>query len=139
MKAEEQEVFWKPCLGIKQLLRAILHIVIIIIIINNNNNNNNYKTSIASISSRRIEPSFAPRIGFGTLIVQEQCKVHQQMIRWIWNLGRISRSEKINFQMAMEWTYAIYWLNLFGESMPKIRDSNWKRTSSRMSFILDNR
>jgi len=55
----------------------------------NNDNNNNYKTSIVQ--------------GLGKLIVWVQCKVHPStMIRWQGNLGRISESEKVSFEMVTE-------------------------------------
>ena len=55
---------------------------------NNNNNNNNNNNII-------------------TIIVQVTCKVYQQMIRRDRNLGRISKSEKVSFQMVMERNDAI--------------------------------
>ena len=43
----------------------------------------------------------------GKLIVQVQCKVQQQMIRWSEHLGNISKSEKVSFQMVTERNCAI--------------------------------
>ena len=40
--------------------------------------------------------------GFGKLMDQVQCKFHQQVIRWSGNLGRISKSEKVGFEMLTE-------------------------------------
>ena len=45
--------------------------------------------------------------GLGKLIVQGQCKIPQQMLRWQENLGRIRESEKVSFQMVTEINYAI--------------------------------
>jgi len=47
--------------------------------------------------------------GLGKLIVRIQCTVHQQMIRWSRNLGRISKCENGSFQMVTEINYAIWW------------------------------
>ena len=46
---------------------------------------------------QRIELSVHLVQGLGKLIVQVQCKVHQYMISWQGNLGRISKSEKVSF------------------------------------------
>ena len=43
-----------------------------------NNNYNNYKTSVAPISSKRIEFSGAPSTGVGQTHIRVRCKVHQQ-------------------------------------------------------------
>ena len=59
--------------------------------------------------------------GFGNLVVQVQCKIHQQVIGWS---GNLSKSKKVNFQMVTERNYAIWWLNMW---IPKSRDSNWRR------------
>ena len=72
--------------------------------------------------------------GLSNLIVQVQCKFHQQLIRWSGNLGRIVKSEKVSFQMVTERHYAILWLNMFREWFPKSKYSNWKSTSPSMSF-----
>ena len=42
--------------------------------------------------------------GLGNLIVEVRWKIHQQMIGCSWNLGGISESEKVSFQMVMEQT-----------------------------------
>jgi hypothetical protein len=60
------------------------------------------------ISSKRIELNGAPIVqGLGKLILQVQCKVHQEMIRWSGNLGRINKSEKVSFQIVTGRKYAI--------------------------------
>jgi len=55
--------------------------------------------------------------------------------RMQWKLRKLRRdkkSEKVSFQMVTERTYAIWWLNMFGEWIPKSRDSStWKGTSPR--------
>ena len=43
-------------------------------------------------------------------LVQVQCKVHQQMIIWSGNLGRLSKSEKVSFQMLTERTMLFNYL-----------------------------
>ena len=48
-----------------------------------------------------------PVQGLGKLTVKVQCKVHQQMIRWSENLGKISKSEKVSFQKVTERNYSI--------------------------------
>ena len=45
--------------------------------------------------------------GVGQLIAQLRCKIHQQMFRCSQNLGGISKSEKVNFQMVTERNNAI--------------------------------
>ena len=40
------------------------------------------------------------------------------------NLEMISKSEKVNFQIVTERNYAIWWLNMFKEGIPKSRDTN---------------
>ena len=97
--------------------------------------NNNYKTSIGPISSKIIELSGAPKYkghlvhGLGRLIVRLQYKVHQQMIRWNGNLGRISESEKVSFQMATERNYDIWWLNMLGQH-GKTEETVWQPFST---------
>ena len=49
-----------------------------------------------------------PVQGLVKLIVQVRCKVHQQMIRWKGNLGRISEPEKLSFQMVTERNYMLF-------------------------------
>jgi len=63
-------------------------------------NNNNYK------QYPRIESSSLAYLvqWLSKLIVRVQCKVHQQTIRWNGNLGRISKSENVRFQMVTEKT-----------------------------------
>jgi len=73
-----------------------------------NNNNNNYKTSIAPISSKRIELAGTPIVqDLVNFVVRVRCKIHRQLIIWIGNLGRISESDKVSFQMVMERNYTI--------------------------------
>jgi len=38
----------------------------------------------------------------GKLIIEVQCKVHQQMIKWSRNLGSLNKSKKVSFQMVTE-------------------------------------
>ena len=52
---------------------------------------------------------------------------------------RISKSEKLSFEMVMERNYAIWWLNMFREWIPKNRNSNWKSTSASMILNPGNR
>jgi len=47
------------------------------------------------------------KLKLGKLIVQVQYKVHRKIIKWNGNLGRISKSEKVSFQMVMERKYVI--------------------------------
>ena len=70
-------------------------------------NDNNYKTSIAPISSKRIELSGPPSIGVGQTHSSGTMQSSLTMIRWQGNLGRISESEKVSFQMVMERNYVI--------------------------------
>jgi len=95
-------------------------------------NYKNDKTSIPPISSKRIKLSGTPSTGVG------QTHSNQQMVRWQGNLGRISESEKVSFKMVTERNYAIWWLNMFREWIPKSRDSNWNSTSPSMSFSPGN-
>jgi len=74
---------------------------------NNNNNNNNYKTSIAPLSSKRIDLSGAPSTGVGQTHSPGTRQSSTTMIRWKGNLGKISKSEKVNFQMVTERNYPI--------------------------------
>ena len=46
--------------------------------------------------------------GLGKLIVQVLCKVHQQMIRWSGNLGRINGSEKVSFKLLYILVYRLH-------------------------------
>ena len=69
--------------------------------------NNNYKTSIAPISLKRIELSGAPSTGVGQTHSPGTMQSSSTMIRWQGNLGRISESEKVSFQMVTERNYAI--------------------------------
>jgi hypothetical protein len=98
--------------------------------IDNNNNNNNVNTSIAPLSSKRIELSGTPSTGDG------QTHSPSIRIRWTGNLARISEYEKVSFQMVTERNYAIWWLNLFRGWIPKSRGSNWKNTSSSMWLTM---
>ena len=94
-------------------------------------NCNNYKTSIAPISSKRIELSGALSTG------ARQMQSSSTMIRWNGNLGRISESERVSFQKVTERNYAIWWLSMFREWIPKSRDSNWNSPS--MGFNSGNK
>ena len=85
--------------------------------------NTNYKTSIALTSSKRIELSGAPSGGVGQHIVRVRCEIHQQIIRWQGNLGRIG-VWKVSFQMVTERNYAIWWLHMIREWIPKSRDGD---------------
>jgi len=49
------------------------------------------------------------------LVQGTQCKTHQLKIGPRGNLGGISESEKMSFQMAKERNYALWWLNMFRE------------------------
>jgi len=80
------------------------------------NNNNNYKTSIAPISSKRIKLSGAPSTGVGQTHSPGMMRSSSTTIRWKGNLGRISESEKMSFQMVMERNYVISWLLTCSES-----------------------
>ena len=93
---------------------------------------NFYSTNLLGIKLSSV--AHLVHLGLGKLIVQVQCKVHQQTTRWSGNLGRISESEKVSFQMVTERNYAIWWLNMFRGWIPKSRDSNWQSTSPSMSF-----
>ena len=64
------------------------------------------KTSIAPISSKRIEISGAPSC-IGQTYNPGTMQNSSTIIRWKGNLGRISESEKMNFQMVTEINYAI--------------------------------
>ena len=79
------------------------------------NDNNNYKTSIATISSKWIELSGSPSTGLWQTLSLDTMQSSSTMIRWKENLGRISESEKVNFQMDAERNYAIWWLNMLRE------------------------
>jgi len=68
---------------------------------------NNYKTSIAPISAKRIELSGAPSGGVGQTHSPDTMQSSSTMIRRQGNLGRISESEKVSFQMVTEGNYAI--------------------------------
>ena len=87
--------------------------------------NNNCKTSIAPKSSKGIELTGAPSTGVGQTHSPGTMQSSPTMIRWQGNLGRISESEKVSFQMVTERNYAIWWLNMFREWIPKSSDSNW--------------
>jgi len=56
---------------------------------------NNYKTSIAPISSKRVELSGAPSGGVGQTHSPGTMQSSSTMIRWKGNAGRISESEKV--------------------------------------------
>ena len=71
--------------------------LLIYLLIYNSNYNYNYKISIAPISSKRIELGGAPVTGVG----------QTQMIRSSRNVGRISESEKVSFQMVTQRNYFI--------------------------------
>ena len=86
---------------------------------NNNNNNNNYKTFVASLSPKWIELSDAPITGVGETHSPGTMQSSATVIRWQGNLGKISESEKVSFQMVTERNYAIWWLNIFRELIPK--------------------
>ena len=102
-----------------------------------------YSTKLLLHQYPQKEPSSMAHLvqGLGKLIVQVQCKVHQQMIRWSGNLGRISRSEKVTFQMVTErnYRYAVWWLHMFREWIPKSRERTWKSSSLSMSFNPGNK
>ena len=66
-----------------------------------------YKTSIASISSKTTGSVAQLVQGLDKLIFRVRCKVHQQMIKWSGNLGRISEHEKVSFQIVTERNYAV--------------------------------
>jgi len=85
----------------------ILTTDITIQLLHNNYNNNNYKTSIAPISSKRIELSGTPNTGVGQTHSPGIMQSSSTMIRWQGNLGRISKSEKVSFQMMTERSYPI--------------------------------
>ena len=53
------------------------------------------------------------------------------------NLGRISESEKVIFQLVTARQYVIWWLKR--KWIPKSMDSNWKSTSPSMNFNPGNR
>ena len=62
------------------------------------------------------------------------------MIRWIRNLGRISESIKVSFQMVTERNYAIWWFTCSESYFQRVgTDNNWKSTSPSMSFNSGNR
>jgi len=63
-------------------------------------NNNNDNTSIAPISSKRIELSGAPSGGVGQTHSPGAMQSSSTIIRWKGNLGRIRESEKMSFQMV---------------------------------------
>jgi len=67
-----------------------------------NNNINNYKTSIAPISSKRIELSGAPTTGVGQTHSSGMMQSSSTMIRWQGNLGRVSKSEWLGFKTVTE-------------------------------------
>jgi len=67
----------------------------------------NYKTSIAPIFSKRIELSDAPSTGVGQTHSRSTMQSSSTVIRWSGNLGRISQSEMVSFQMVRERNYAI--------------------------------
>jgi len=70
-------------------------------------NNYNYKTPIAPISSKRIELSGGLSTGVGQTHSPGKMQSSLTMIKWKGNLGRVSESENVSFQMAMERNYAI--------------------------------
>ena len=75
-------------------------------------NYNNYKTSIVPISSKRIEVSGAPSTGVGQIHSLGTMQGSSTIIRWKGNLGRISESEKVSFQMVTESQYEFILLTL---------------------------
>ena len=112
--------------------------------IRTNHNNNSYyyyycKTSIAPISSKGIQLCGAPSTGVGQTHSPGTMQSLSTMVRWQGNLGRISKSEKVSFQMVTERNYTIWWRNMFREWIPKSRDNNWKGTSLSMNFSTGNR
>ena len=62
---------------------------------------------MAPISCKRIEFSGAPSGGDGQTHSPGTMQSSSTMIRWKGNLGRISESEKVSFQMVTERNYAI--------------------------------
>ena len=84
------------------------------------------KTSTAPISSKTIKLSGAPSTGVGQTHSLGVMQSSSTMIRWQGNLGRMSESEKVSFQMVTERNYAISWHNISTEWIPKSRDNNWK-------------
>jgi len=78
-----------------------VRILLLIIIINN------YITSIAPISSNIIDFSSTPSTGVGQTHSPGIMQSSSTTIRWTGNLGRISESEKVTFQMVTERNYAV--------------------------------
>ena len=72
-----------------------------------NNNNNNCKTSIVPMSSKRIKLSGTPSTWVGQTHSSGTRQSSTTMIRWSGNLGRISKFEKVSFQMVAKRNYAI--------------------------------
>jgi len=81
-----------------------VNIILVISKDNNNNNNNNYKNSIAPLSSKRIELSGASNTGVGQTHSAGTIQRSSTIIRWKGNLGWISESEQVSFQMVTEKT-----------------------------------
>jgi len=73
----------------------------------NNNNIIITKLLLHQYPQKELSPVAHLEEGLRKLVAQVQCKVHQQMIRWSGNLGRINKSEKVSFQMVTEINYAI--------------------------------
>ena len=72
-------------------------------------------------------------------VTHTHTQIHQQIMgcrETIENLWRISKSEKISFQMVTERSYAIWWLNMFRDWVTKSRNSNWKITSTSSVLTL---
>ena len=78
----------KMNLSVAVTFKNIIIIIIIIII-----------TKLLLHQYPRKEPRLVAHLveGLGKLIVRVRCKVHQQMIRWSGNVGRMSESEKVSF------------------------------------------
>ena len=70
------------------------------------NNNNNYKTSIAPISSKRIELSGELSTGVGQTHSPGTMQSSSTMIRLKGILLRISECERVSFQMVTQRNYA---------------------------------
>ena len=85
---------------------------------------------MAPISWKRIELSGAPSTGVGQTQSPVIMEKNQQMIRYRGNLGEMSKSEKVSFQMVTERNSAIWWLNMFREWVSKSRDQTWGEFNS---------
>ena len=80
---------------------------LLFVCVKKNNNNNNYKISIVPISSKSIKLSGTPSTGFGKTHSAGMMQSSSTMIKWQGNLGGISESKKVSFQMVTERNYAI--------------------------------